>query len=203
MTSPNSTGSPLFRFSSPIVKSTEADVLPPSSVSSKQEVVHIISFFLFFFFFFCLFSFVFLGLYPQHMNVPRLGVDSELQLLVYTTAIAMPESEMCLRSVPELTEQGQGSEPSSSWILVGFVNHWATMGTPILLISKACVFFKSQIQNAIGSKKYHICNFGFIILNLTLYLGFIHLVSWFFFFFLFFFLGPYPWHMEIPRLGSN
>lgn len=31
MTSPNSTGSPLFRFSSPIVKSTEADLLPPSS----------------------------------------------------------------------------------------------------------------------------------------------------------------------------
>ncbi|XP_054939652.1 LOW QUALITY PROTEIN: nuclear pore complex protein Nup153-like [Physeter macrocephalus] len=32
MTSPNSTGSPLFRFSCPIIKSTEADVLPPSSI---------------------------------------------------------------------------------------------------------------------------------------------------------------------------
>lgn len=39
MTSPNSTGSPMFRFSSPIVKSTEADVLPPSSVSSKQGMI--------------------------------------------------------------------------------------------------------------------------------------------------------------------
>lgn len=32
MTSSNSTGSPMFRFSSPIVKSTEADGLPPSSI---------------------------------------------------------------------------------------------------------------------------------------------------------------------------
>ena len=30
---------------------------------------------------FVLFCFCFLGLYPQHMEVPRLGVESELQLL--------------------------------------------------------------------------------------------------------------------------
>ena len=35
-----------------------------------------------------LFSFVFLVLYLQHMEVPRLGVESELQLLAYTTATA-------------------------------------------------------------------------------------------------------------------
>ena len=35
--------------------------------------------FLFFFFFF-------LELYLQHMEVPRIGVKSELQLLAYTTA---------------------------------------------------------------------------------------------------------------------
>ena len=33
-----------------------------------------------------LFIFVFLGVYPQHMEVPRLGVKSELQLPVYTGA---------------------------------------------------------------------------------------------------------------------
>ncbi|XP_054980953.1 nuclear pore complex protein Nup153 isoform X2 [Sorex araneus] len=38
MTSPNSTGSPMFRFSSPIVKSTEADVLPPSSIGFTFSV---------------------------------------------------------------------------------------------------------------------------------------------------------------------
>jgi len=35
----------------------------------------------FFFFFPC-----FLGLHPRHMEVPRLGVKLELQLLAYTTA---------------------------------------------------------------------------------------------------------------------
>ena len=47
---------------------------------------------------FCFFSFLFffLGPYLQHMKVPRLGVDSELQLLAYTTAAAMPDlSQVC------------------------------------------------------------------------------------------------------------
>ena len=37
-------------------------------------------------------SFVFLGLHPQHREVPRLGVKLELQVLVYTRATAMPGS---------------------------------------------------------------------------------------------------------------
>ena len=42
---------------------------------------------------FCLFVFVFyfLGLYTQHMEFPKLGVKSELQLLPYTIATAMPD----------------------------------------------------------------------------------------------------------------
>ena len=44
-----------------------------------------------FFFFFGL-----LGAYPPHMEVPRLGVESELQLLAYTTATAMQDpSQIC------------------------------------------------------------------------------------------------------------
>ena len=31
------------------------------------------------------------GPHPQHMEVPRLGVQSELQLLAYITVTAMPE----------------------------------------------------------------------------------------------------------------
>ena len=46
-------------------------------------------FFFFFFFFFC-----FLGLHPRHMKVPRLGVQSELQLPVYTTATATPDPSL-------------------------------------------------------------------------------------------------------------
>ncbi|XP_006860860.1 PREDICTED: nuclear pore complex protein Nup153 isoform X2 [Chrysochloris asiatica] len=38
ISSPGSSGSPMFRFSSPIVKSTEADVLPPSSIGFTFSV---------------------------------------------------------------------------------------------------------------------------------------------------------------------
>ena len=37
------------------------------------------------------FFFFFLGLHLQHMEVPRLGVKSEMQLPAYTTATAMPD----------------------------------------------------------------------------------------------------------------
>ena len=41
---------------------------------------------LFFFFFF-----FFLGPHPQHMDVPKLGVESQLHLLACATAIATPD----------------------------------------------------------------------------------------------------------------
>ena len=51
-------------------------------------------------------------------------------------------SEPSLQSTPQLmatpdarsTERGQGSNPRPSWILVGFVDHWATMGTPNIFL---------------------------------------------------------------------
>ena len=46
----------------------------------------------FFFFFFLLF----LGLYPRHLEVPRLGVELELQLPAYATAAAVQDlSHVC------------------------------------------------------------------------------------------------------------
>ena len=40
--------------------------------------------------------FFFLGLYPWHVEVPGLGVKSELQPMAYTTAMAMPDpSHIC------------------------------------------------------------------------------------------------------------
>ena len=75
------------------------------------------------------FLFVFLGPHPQHMEVPRLGVISELHLLAYTTAIAMQNpSRIC----DYTTAQGDtrspnrwarpGIELASSWILVTFIS---------------------------------------------------------------------------------
>ena len=61
----------------------------------------------------------FLGLYPQHMTVPRLSVQSELQLLVCTTATATSHpSRVCdlyhsswytYQPDTSPTERGQGS----------------------------------------------------------------------------------------------
>ena len=51
-----------------------------------------------------LFTFVFLGLHPQRMEVPRLVVKPELQLLACATATATMLD-------PQPTEQSQGSDP--------------------------------------------------------------------------------------------
>ena len=42
-------------------------------------------------FFYCLLFFFFSGPHPWHMEVPRLGIKSELQLLAYATATAMQD----------------------------------------------------------------------------------------------------------------
>ena len=76
--------------------------------------------FLFFFFF---------GLHPWHMEVPRLGVECELQLPAYATATAKPDpSHVC--NLYHSSQQCQilnplrpGMESPSSWILVRFISN--------------------------------------------------------------------------------
>ena len=63
------------------------------------------------------------------MEVPRLGIKSEPQLLAYTIATAMPDPTL---SLTYTTAQGNsrslshrvrpGFEPASSWTLVGFAS---------------------------------------------------------------------------------
>ena len=50
-----------------------------------------------------LFFFSLIGPHPKYMEVPRLGVELELQLPAYTTAQSNPDSQP--------TEQDQGSNP--------------------------------------------------------------------------------------------
>ena len=69
--------------------STCQRIVGPGSVKTLLEELQTDSFFLSFFFF--LVFLPFLGLFPWHMEVPRLGVESELQLLAYTTATAMQD----------------------------------------------------------------------------------------------------------------
>ena len=85
------------------------------------------------FLFFC-----FLGPHLKHMEVLRLGVKSELQLLVYTTATETAGSEPYATYTAAPGNAGSvthwarpGIKPESSWMLVGFVTRWAITGTPI------------------------------------------------------------------------
>ena len=80
----------------------------------------------------------FLGLLPWHMEVPRLGVELELQVPAYARATAtwdpslvcnLHHSSWQYRIVNPLSEGRDRT--ATSWFLVGFVNHWATMGTPV------------------------------------------------------------------------
>ena len=61
---------------------------PPTSGSAIWAHWKNLTFLFSFLFLFCFF---FLGPHPWHMEVPRLGVEGELQLLVYTTGTAMQE----------------------------------------------------------------------------------------------------------------
>ena len=87
----------------------------------------------FFFFFF------FLGPHPQHMEVPRQGIKSDLQLPAYTIAtVTQDPSHVCnLRhtahgNTGSLTHWVRpGIKPASSRMLVRLVNYRATTGTPI------------------------------------------------------------------------
>ena len=62
-----------------------------------------------FFFFFFFFPF-FLGLHSRHMEVPRLGVKSELQLLAYTTATAIQDLS-CICKLHHSSQQRQILNP--------------------------------------------------------------------------------------------
>jgi len=70
------------------------------------------------------FFFFFLGLNLQHTEVPRLGVQSELQLPAYTTAHSNAVS---------LTHWARpGMELRTSWLLVGFIFTAPQQELPVL-----------------------------------------------------------------------
>ena len=81
----------------------------------------------------------FLGPHPRHVNVPGLGVESELQLPAYTTATATPDpSHICnlccslwqSQTLNPLSEARDGTHVlmDTSWVL----NPLSHQGTPLL-----------------------------------------------------------------------
>ena len=102
------------------------------------------------FFFSCLFRAA-----PQHMEIPRLGAELELRLPAYATATAtLHPSCVCDLTIPHgntgsLTHWARpGIELAYSWILVRFVNHWATMGTPESIFLPYSVWISWPIINS-------------------------------------------------------
>ena len=75
-------------------------ILDTEKKLNGHDNVHIGYHSFFFFFFFC-----FLGPHPRHMEVPRLGVESELQLPAYTTATAMQDLS-CICNLHHSSWQG-------------------------------------------------------------------------------------------------
>ena len=90
------------------------------------------------------------------MEVPRLGVQSELQLPVYATATAtLDPSHICDHS----SQQGlnplsrAGVEPTPSGMLIEFFNLWATRGTPKGFFLKKKTKKQKKRDTVISGKK--------------------------------------------------
>ena len=90
------------------------------------------------------FFFVYLGPHPQHMEVPRLGVESELQLPACTIATAtrdlghvcnLQHSSRQCQILNPLSKARAGNHilMDTSWVHY----HWAMMGTPLKNLLKS------------------------------------------------------------------
>ena len=123
-------------------KSTAFGVTPRNIIANNlldflvSLICHHMFYAIFGFLVFCLFFF-FVGLHLQHMEVPRLGVQSKLRAPAYTTAaVSWDLSRVCNLTTAHsnarsLTHGARpGIKPETSWFLVGFINHCAMTGTP-------------------------------------------------------------------------
>ena len=115
----------------------------------------------------CFFCFCFFfQLHLWHMEVPRLGVESELQLPTYTTATAMPDRALTVNYMAALGNAGSlthwarpGIKPATSWILVGFIRHWAMKEMP-----ESCVLKDPQLDSG-GGKLWNITSLVLILIQ--------------------------------------
>ena len=103
--------------------------------------------------FFCFFE----RPHPWHMEVPRLDTELELELLAYATSTATRSTSTALSVIyiaaycDARSYWGRpGIQPISSWILVRFLTHWATMGSlNELLFTKDFEYNQAQIESVL------------------------------------------------------
>ena len=111
-----------------ILSLTHLFVNSSSAVVLRQDISHSKCGFLLIFLYLFTYLFIylciaFLGLHPWYTDVPRLGIKSELQLLVYTTSTATP-GPSCVWDLHHNSRHRRILNPlsESSWILVGFIS---------------------------------------------------------------------------------
>ena len=99
----------------------------------------------FFFFFFC-----FLGLHPKHLEIPRLGVESDLQLLAIATATQDPSRVCDLHHRDSYAGSPILSEPreqtATSWLLVGFISAAPQQELPTWVHFIVCKLYLNKVN---------------------------------------------------------
>ena len=99
-------------------------------------------------------SFVFIGPNLRHMEVPRHGLNQSCsrwptpqpqQHRIWAASATYTTAHSNARSLTHWARPR--IEPLTSWLLVEFVNHWATMGAPNLHILKLCVSFSYYVSS--------------------------------------------------------
>ena len=112
-------------------------------LKAMSGTYYLFKFFHFYFCCFVLFCFCFLGPCPWHMEVPRLGVKSELQLEAYTTATATQDPS-CICNLYHSSRQHQipnplseARDPTRNLVVPSRIRfHCATTGTPKIFLIK-------------------------------------------------------------------
>ena len=91
------------------------------------------------------FSFFLFRAHLQHMKVPRLGGELELQLMAFATVTATQDpSHICDLHCSSWQHQilnplsGPGIKPTFSWILIGFITTERKQDLPLI----CCIFKK-------------------------------------------------------------
>ena len=110
----------------------------------------------------------FLGPHSWHMEVPRLGVQSELLLRDLSLGCNLHTAHGNTGSLTHWARPG--IEPATSRFLVGFINHWAMVGT----LTSWIYTFKNFLTGVLGivlkeskSTCVHLPWFSVIFLNLS------------------------------------
>ena len=90
---------------------------------------------------------------PKAYEVARLGVKLELQLASLHHSHSNNGPKPHLEPTPKPMAMSDplthwvrpGNDPTSSWILVGFLTHWATVGTPFFSLLKISIFIHNSL----------------------------------------------------------